>query len=534
MSRGSAAGCAPEEPARCLIPSIPRGSPRARDAAVEYLDLIGECRVGARAGREGAGREAALPEEASRRCGPGRSSAPSAPGVHGLHFHYVVGGATPRPSRPTGSPPSIRSRRPPPARPRGRPRGPLRALASSSNSPPTKGPACSSPVRPRTPGSGRPPARARPVGHDASERGSRARPVHATRASSTRAVARRPRSRPRRDRALLRGQPGHPHEAARRHRGARARAGDSWARPGGEQRTPPRPPRRVRSTERVHVDAAFGAFARVTPRASAVWGRARRLHRRGRAQVAQRPLRLRLRAPAHRDATARTFRSAPYLPRRGRGAARSRAGEPHAREQPPRAGAPVFATLLARGRRDPRDGRAAPRPPPSPTRSARPRNLSRGRPALNVAPLRAGRREADLTSSTKAGRACSTTAASPCSCATAASCLRPAIANWRTGEDDVRLVSRSSASSARGCSTTLRHTARSGEVAAADRPWSMDPLRHIVDAKIKEAQDDGVFDDLPGKGKPSSSPTTRAYRRSVARTPQAGMLPEEMERRSPS
>lgn len=63
----------------------------------------------------------------------------------------------------------------------------------------------------------------------------------------------------------------------------------------------------------------------------------------------------------------------------------------------------------------------------------------------------------------------------------------------------------------------------------------MDPLRHIVDAKIKEAEDDGVFDDLPGKGKPleftddARVPAELRGAYSVLRT--AGMLPEEMELR---
>lgn len=61
----------------------------------------------------------------------------------------------------------------------------------------------------------------------------------------------------------------------------------------------------------------------------------------------------------------------------------------------------------------------------------------------------------------------------------------------------------------------------------------MDPLRHIADAKIKEALDDGVFDDLPGKGKPleftddARVPAELRGAYSVLRT--AGMLPEEME-----
>lgn len=63
----------------------------------------------------------------------------------------------------------------------------------------------------------------------------------------------------------------------------------------------------------------------------------------------------------------------------------------------------------------------------------------------------------------------------------------------------------------------------------------MDPLRHIADAKIKDAIDDGHFDNLPGKGKPlqlsddSRVPAELRGAYSVLRT--AGMLPEEMELR---
>ena len=89
-------------------------------------------------------------------------------------------------------------------------------------------------------------------------------------------------------------------------------------------------------------------------------------------------------------------------------------------------------------------------------------------------------------------------------------------------------------SSARGCSDdAATHRALRRSRRCGIDSWSMDPLRHIVDAKIKEAQDDGVFDDLPGKGKPleftddSRVPAELRGAYSVLRT--AGMLPEEME-----
>lgn len=61
----------------------------------------------------------------------------------------------------------------------------------------------------------------------------------------------------------------------------------------------------------------------------------------------------------------------------------------------------------------------------------------------------------------------------------------------------------------------------------------MDPLRNMAEAKIRDAIDDGVFDDLPGKGKPlqieddSRVPAELRGAYSVLRS--AGMLPEEME-----
>lgn len=63
----------------------------------------------------------------------------------------------------------------------------------------------------------------------------------------------------------------------------------------------------------------------------------------------------------------------------------------------------------------------------------------------------------------------------------------------------------------------------------------MDAFRELAEAKIRDAIEDGAFDDLPGKGKPlhleddSRVPADLRAAYSVLRN--AGMLPEEMELR---
>ena len=63
----------------------------------------------------------------------------------------------------------------------------------------------------------------------------------------------------------------------------------------------------------------------------------------------------------------------------------------------------------------------------------------------------------------------------------------------------------------------------------------MDPFRELAEAKIRDAIEDGAFDDLPGKGQPlrleddSRVPADLRAAYSVLRN--AGMLPEEMELR---
>lgn len=63
----------------------------------------------------------------------------------------------------------------------------------------------------------------------------------------------------------------------------------------------------------------------------------------------------------------------------------------------------------------------------------------------------------------------------------------------------------------------------------------MDPLARMAESKIKDAIDDGVFDDLPGKGKPLELPDDAGVpaelRGAYIALRTAGMLPEEMELR---
>lgn len=61
----------------------------------------------------------------------------------------------------------------------------------------------------------------------------------------------------------------------------------------------------------------------------------------------------------------------------------------------------------------------------------------------------------------------------------------------------------------------------------------MNPLDDLVEARIREARDGGVFDDLPGRGKPlvlpDDSRVPPELRGAYSVLQQAGMLPEEME-----
>lgn len=63
----------------------------------------------------------------------------------------------------------------------------------------------------------------------------------------------------------------------------------------------------------------------------------------------------------------------------------------------------------------------------------------------------------------------------------------------------------------------------------------MDPLERMADAKIREAQEAGLFDDLPGKGKPLEledlSRVPPELRAGYSLLKGAGVLPEELELR---
>ena len=203
----------------------------------------------------------------------------------------------------------------------------------------------------------------------------------------------------------------------------------------------------------LHVDAAFGAFARVTPRASDL---VRGIER---ADSIAADAHKWLNVPydcgfallRDRDATARTFRlSAPYLPPAVDGEPRDLVPANLTPESSRRARAlPVFATLLARGRAG--------------IRAMVERHLELAAlladevraaeelelvddPALNVVPFRFapdGVRRRDLDElNERLGRAVLDDGRVAVGLTRYRSvvCLRPAIANWRTGEDDVRLV----------------------------------------------------------------------------------------------
>lgn len=61
----------------------------------------------------------------------------------------------------------------------------------------------------------------------------------------------------------------------------------------------------------------------------------------------------------------------------------------------------------------------------------------------------------------------------------------------------------------------------------------MNPLHDLVESRIREAREKGVFDDLPGRGKPlvlaDDSRVPPELRGAYSVLKQAGFLPEEME-----
>ena len=203
----------------------------------------------------------------------------------------------------------------------------------------------------------------------------------------------------------------------------------------------------------LHVDAAFGAFARVAPRASE---QVRGLER---ADSIAADAHKWLNVPydcgfallRDRDAAARTFRlSAPYLPPAVDGEPRDLVPANLTPESSRRARAlPVFATLLARGRAGIRamverhlDLAAL---LADQVRAAEDLELVDD-PVLNVVPFRFapdGVRRRDLDElNERLGRAVLDDGRVAVGLTRYRSvvCLRPAIANWRTDEDDVRLV----------------------------------------------------------------------------------------------
>ena len=449
---------------------------RARDAAVEYLGSIGERGVGARAGRDGTGREAALPEEGVGGAAAfeellARAEARAVASTGPRYFHYVVGGATPEAlaadwftsaldqvaSSAAGSPLAVD----------------LEVLCARWLCELLELPAdeltgvfVTGATAANTVGLGA--ARQRVLaraGHDAAERGLASAPgihvltsgfVHASVVKAC-AVLGLGRASIERFSADNRGTLD---EAALARR--LEELGDApvilvgTAGEVNSGRTDPLD-RLAELAEAhgawLHVDAAFGAFARVTPRASE---QVRGLER---ADSVAADAHKWLNVPydcgfallRDRDAAARTFRlSAPYLPPAVDGEPRDLVPANLTPESSRRARAlPVFATLLARGRAG--------------IRAMVERHLELAalladevraaedlelvdEPVLNVVPFRfapEGVRRRDLDDlNERLGRAVLDDGRVALGLTRYRSvvCLRPAIANWRTGEDDVRLV----------------------------------------------------------------------------------------------
>lgn len=449
---------------------------RARDAAVEYLGSIGGRGVSARAGRDGAGREAALPEEGVGGAAAfeellARAEARAVASTGPRYFHYVVGGATPEAlaadwftsaldqvaSSAAGSPLAVD----------------LEVLCARWLCELLELPAdeltgvfVTGATAANTVGLGA--ARQRVLaraGHDAAERGLASAPgihvltsgfVHASVVKAC-AVLGLGRASIERFSADNRGTLD---EAALARR--LEELGDApvilvgTAGEVNSGRTDPLD-RLAELAEAhgawLHVDAAFGAFARVTPRASE---QVRGLER---ADSVAADAHKWLNVPydcgfallRDRDAAARTFRlSAPYLPPAVDGEPRDLVPANLTPESSRRARAlPVFATLLARGRAG--------------IRAMVERHLELAalladevraaedlelvdEPVLNVVPFRfapEGVRRRDLDDlNERLGRAVLDDGRVALGLTRYRSvvCLRPAIANWRTGEDDVRLV----------------------------------------------------------------------------------------------
>ncbi|MEC8512372.1 MAG: pyridoxal-dependent decarboxylase [Planctomycetota bacterium] len=449
---------------------------RARDAAVEYLGSIGERGIGARTGRDGAGRAAALPEEGVGGAAAfeellARAEARAVASTGPRYFHYVVGGATPEAlaadwftsaldqvaSSAAGSPLAVD----------------LEVLCArwlcelfELPADELTGVFVTGATAANIVGLGA--ARQRVlarVGHDAAERGLAGAPevrvltggfVHASvvkacavlglgRASIERFAAD---NRGTLDEAALArrleelgGAPvilvGTAGEVNSGRSDPLDRLAELAARHGAW----------------LHVDAAFGAFARVTPRASDL---VRGIER---ADSIAADAHKWLNVPydcgfallRDRDAAARTFRlSAPYLPPAVAGEPRDLVPANLSPESSRRARAlPVFATLLARGRAGIRamverhlDLAAL---LADEVRAAEDLELVDD-PVLNVVPFRfapEGVRRRDLDElNERLGRAVLEDGRVAVGLTRHRSvvCLRPAIANWRTGEDDVRLV----------------------------------------------------------------------------------------------
>ena len=449
---------------------------RARDAAVEYLGSIDGRGVSARAGRDGAGREAALPEKGVGGAAAfeellARAEARAVASTGPRYFHYVVGGATPEAlaadwftstldqvaSSAAGSPLAVD----------------LEVLCARWLCELLELPAdeltgvfVTGATAANTVGLGA--ARQRVLaraGHDAAERGLASAPgihvltsgfVHASVVKAC-AVLGLGRASIERFSADNRGTLD---EAALARR--LEELGDApvilvgTAGEVNSGRTDPLD-RLAELAEAhgawLHVDAAFGAFARVTPRASE---QVRGLER---ADSVAADAHKWLNVPydcgfallRDRDAAARTFRlSAPYLPPAVDGEPRDLVPANLTPESSRRARAlPVFATLLARGRAG--------------IRAMVERHLELAAlladevraagdlelvddPVLNVVPFRFapdGVRRRDLDElNERLGRAVLDDGRVAVGITRYRSvvCLRPAIANWRTGEGDVRLV----------------------------------------------------------------------------------------------
>lgn len=449
---------------------------RARDAAVEYLGSIGERGIGARAGRDGAGREAALPEKGVGGAAAfeellARAEARAVASTGPRYFHYVVGGATPEAlaadwftsaldqvaSSAAGSPLAVD----------------LEVLCARWLCELLELPAdeltgvfVTGATAANTVGLGA--ARQRVLaraGHDAAERGLASAPgihvltsgfVHASVVKAC-AVLGLGRASIERFSADNRGALD---EAALARR--LEELGDApviLVGTAGEVNSGRSDPldRLAELAEAhgawLHVDAAFGAFARVAPRASE---QVRGLER---ADSIAADAHKWLNVPydcgfallRDRDAAARTFRlSAPYLPPAVDGEPRDLVPANLTPESSRRARAlPVFATLLARGRAGIRamverhlDLAAL---LADEVRAAGDLELV-DEPVLNVVPFRfapEGVRRRDLDDlNERLGRAVLDDGRVAVGLTRYRSvvCLRPAIANWRTGEDDVRLV----------------------------------------------------------------------------------------------